>query len=413
MAEQALELIGDSDPLLQATTWLPLGHALRRTNNMAGAVRAYSEAASISKAVGLHLAVTNAFNSLAISLTEMGHAGEAISILEDARHELVDGLGGPLAVTNLLSISEAVTSYELNHVERAVELALMGKKTGQQILSNRILGGEIERVLIQAYAALDNPSAALEVIQEERMQGGHQVRWMATMIDALEAELNRKYGDLDAAEYWAKTVEIPGDQPFMVTHELIYIIYARLLLETKQMREAQRVLNWLEIATRQGGRNASLITVSILKSYTELMRNNKAAALGCLEEAVKLAAPCGYLRRFLNEREITDQLVKEFQTQLMKHKSLATQPFLGEIFRSCVARDASCSGGNEKTPQGIKSHCPTDLGLVEPLSEQEIRVLRLLSTGKTNQEIAATLRATAEITTDFEVLEEELQPVVD
>lgn len=72
-------------PLLPDSTWLPLGHALRRANDMAGAIRAYREAAQISREAGSYLSLINALNSLVISLTEMGQAGEALATLERAR----------------------------------------------------------------------------------------------------------------------------------------------------------------------------------------------------------------------------------------------------------------------------------------------------------------------------------------
>jgi LuxR family maltose regulon positive regulatory protein len=87
-----------------------------------------------------------------------------------------------------------------------------------------------------------------------------------------------------------------------------------------------------------------------------------------LDRALSLAQPEGYVRTFLEEREPMARLLRHAGSQ--------------GIAPSYVSHLLSAF------PETPGATPPSAQPLIEPLSERELQVLRLLSAGKSNQEIA-------------------------
>ncbi len=391
LANKGIKLIADTDPLIAATTMIPLGHTHRRMNAIDKAIQTYGDAAAIAKKNRLILVRINCLSCLTVSLNEMGRRTEAAAILADARQDLVDGLGRPIELVGMLSVGDATVWYEANELDKAVEYALQGKKACQQFISNKVMGGEIERVLIQAYAAQGNLAASYEVIHEEREQGRHLGKWMAFVIDALEAELQRKYGDKEKAIRWLNTQPCHPDKTYQVTHEQVYIVHARILIEQGSFQEAKHLLDWLENATRNGKRYAPLITILILQAWLEQRLDNKALAFEYLYKAIKLAEPDFYIRRFLDDWAGIETLIKDPQFLHREHIP-PVRTFIASLINPPTGKrdspyhmDLTQNGRISQHRPNLSREC---FELLEPLSEQELKVLRLVSYGRTNQEIA-------------------------
>jgi LuxR family maltose regulon positive regulatory protein len=117
------------------------------------------------------------------------------------------------------------------------------------------------------------------------------------------------------------------------------------------------------------------------------MQGNTARALGCLERALRLAEPEGYIRTFVDEGEPMRSLIEELRLaiarrrpgdpRLLAYMDRLLSAFAGESLESAL--DAP------------SDQQPTTSNLVEALSERELEVLRLIQAGFSNEEIAEQL----------------------
>jgi LuxR family maltose regulon positive regulatory protein len=125
----------------------------------------------------------------------------------------------------------------------------------------------------------------------------------------------------------------------------------------------------MERSAASGGRLRTLITVYLLQARILSAQGRQVAARDRVESALDLAAPQGYLRAFLDEGA-------QVATMLPEVHHVAPQ-FVDSLLEAFSGKVALGEG-------------PAD-SLVEPLTERELEILRLIAAGRSNPEIAESL----------------------
>jgi LuxR family maltose regulon positive regulatory protein len=128
----------------------------------------------------------------------------------------------------------------------------------------------------------------------------------------------------------------------------------------------------------------SLMKIFILKALTYHRQGNSGQAFDCLERALTLAEPEGYVRIFVDEGEPMRLLLLEYQ--LIIKKKMGDQVD-NDSLHLLTYTDKLLEGFSPIAP-AKKAKTET---LLEPLSERELEILRLLAVGHSNQEIAEIL----------------------
>ena len=144
-------------------------------------------------------------------------------------------------------------------------------------------------------------------------------------------------------------------------------------------------------AAETGGRTGSVIEILILQALALQMRqpksDNLADSLAPLERALKLAEPEGYIRLFVDEGLHMARLLRAAAEREIVPNYTAN--LLGEFQREqLLALDGEPPTASQVRVMPAKS---ANGGLVEPLSERELDVLRLFRTELSGPEIAGEL----------------------
>ncbi|WP_328608985.1 LuxR C-terminal-related transcriptional regulator [Amycolatopsis sp. NBC_00345] len=362
LATAALDLLGDSTSFFRAAAMGVLGQARRLTGDRRGGIEVLREAVRLGERSGNPLSALEATGYLAPLLYVQGRLREAVVLCRDALRGHADA---PMA--GLAEVPLGTLLYERDELDEARTHLVDGIARCEQLgtTSYTLLG---LRTLARLHHASGRPDEGFEALLAARRQADAAEDYRrARLVVATIAELHLRSGHPAAAGQALE--EITGDQPSSSDYE--QLTRARLLIARGTPDRALDVLGPIEDRAREEGRDGSLVAIL---AVTALARH----ALGLpardlVARAVELAAPDGYRRTFLDEGAPLVPLLKDVR---------ATAPaFVADLLsRSRGTPAPSARGSGLRTVEGV--------GVVETLTETQRRILGLIATGMSNQQVA-------------------------
>jgi LuxR family maltose regulon positive regulatory protein len=221
---------------------------------------------------------------------------------------------------------------------------------------------------------------------------------------AVRAQLAIADGDVTTAVQWADASGLRSDDaelPFR--REPAYLALARVRIAQGRgdaggalLREAEHLLErWLADAEAKG-RGHTVIEILLLRALAREVRRDIRGAVGTLLRALELAQPEGYIRLFADEGAPMASLLVHL-IEAVAQRRLAVPPVVVEYARHLLAACRALDGHTSIPEVALEATTAASPSMVavtpvlDPLTEREVEVLRLLAVGGSNATIADAL----------------------
>jgi LuxR family maltose regulon positive regulatory protein len=312
-------------------------------------------------------------------LVRLRHQEGELPSTEDLFHEmlkLVDLYGTPClrwTVTAKLEYIDLLRERnQLDDAHKMIEDAIrlcekyegVSKQVGAYIVLGRIL-------LTQ-----DDMSEANDALrQAKRLCDCYPVYpALLTHVRVLEAKLLLKHGKADEALQSLGACAVESWWQYELLREWVEIAKARCLLRLGRAVESEMLLSTRRDSAFKQGRGHNWLEITLLIALSSREQDNHFHAFSYLEEALIYAQTRGFVRIFVDEGNLMQALLEEFQSQFPES---SVQNYVHKLLLAFPA----ASIGQQTLGEGM----------VDPLSAREMDVLRLLYEGLSNQEIAGKL----------------------
>jgi LuxR family transcriptional regulator, maltose regulon positive regulatory protein len=375
-AGDALNLAPEDEDLLRGAAEALLGLAAWASGDLETAHRIYAagmarvqRSGSLSDALGAAIALAD------IRITQ-GRLRDAIRTYEQAL-QLSAKHGEPvLRATADMYVGLSDLAREQGDLQAATRHLQASKDLGEHMgyPQNRYRLHVVTARIRQAEGDLDG---ALDAIHEAQRLYMPDFIPDVRPLPAQEARILLRQGRLAEANAWARARGLSPHDDLTYLREFEHVTLARVLLAQSTLdpsdgsaRDAFALLGRLLRAAEDGQRTGNVIEILVLLALAHQVRGDMPAALAALGRALALGEPEGYVRVFLDEGPPMAALLQD-----AANRGIAPD-YVRRLLTASV-RPEDYAGNQE--------------ALIEPLSDRELDVLRLLGTDLAGPEIAREL----------------------
>ncbi|MEM7132559.1 MAG: LuxR C-terminal-related transcriptional regulator [Chloroflexota bacterium] len=397
-AQRALGLLSTDDDAERALPTMILAMAHWASGNLEAASLSFADFMTTMQTAGQIPVVVGCTSFLAQIRVAQGHLQQAIRIYERSL-TLATKQGGsvfPGMVDLHVGLSELL--YERGEGETAAHHLRRSEELGEQAI---ISGNEYNLYPVMARIKVNqgNLDGALELLDAAEQLYYKTPIPIVRPFAAQKAQIWLAQGRLTEALDWVHKRGLSIDDNLSYLQEFEHMILARVLIAQEQgsqdqshqhqrnlildsrgsndegagtIQQALGLLNRLQQAAEEEGRQGSLIEILILQALAHTVHQSTPSALLSLKRALTLAEPEGYVRIFVNEGPPMALLLQKIAADAIMAKEVVPN----YVRHLQAAFDKSEVEG------------PATQSLPDALSQRELELLTLVADGLTNQQIS-------------------------
>lgn len=375
---QALEYLPEEDLSWRSAAAIALGDGLSFTREIEKGYQTRLEAYELTKKAGNIYLILIASMKLAATMRNVGKIKQAIELCDRQLKIAKENGMAEMDVAGWLMAMWGELLAETNNLDEALELAQKGVELTERGTDVAMRGWAYLCMLRILFTRGDMSKLETLLQTIETFSRDNFVPpWIITIIESWKVRILLAQGKLDFAEKWADNRQLRFDQDPLNMQEYEYLVLARIQIARGQYKESIILLEKLLQAAQSQGFVSRVIEILILKALALQESENSALAISDIKNALSLAEQSGFFRIFLDEgTQIAQLLYKTVQQG-------DTTGYASRVLLGFNAQEKKISPPKDLQTYGEE--------LIEPLSDREIDVLKLIAEGLTNQEIAVRL----------------------
>lgn len=371
-SRQSLYFLLEHDVFWRGNSLITVGHEALSGGRILEAQDRFLEARALLGAAQNIYGVLASIQFLAEIFYLQGEFEQSEQLSRQIQAEAV-GEESMLDDQGIASLNLAHIAYERNELDPAEQFASRALDLARQ-RANEILEVQATIRLAHIFSVKGDSAQAHEFLKslEAKIQNPALLR----EIQNTQALLSIRAGDISSLDWWVKIVSEKDHDALHLQKEREIFALARLRMAEGKAGEVFDLLKeWQEDAA-QNGRVRSLVEASCVEALAHYVEADLSAAAQPLNQALSLGHAKGFRRLFLDEGS---RMATLLQAALPTLSNRTLNLYTTTLLHSFSAQEISQLPAADAT---IK---------IEPLSQQELRVLRLLVAGLSNADIAREL----------------------
>ncbi|MEW6400949.1 MAG: LuxR C-terminal-related transcriptional regulator, partial [Chloroflexota bacterium] len=379
-ADLSIQLIPKDEIYLRASAAITLGFTHWATGNLEASLRAMHAWMEDMQRLGNQVfAIASAFAVADMQVT-LGRLGEAEKALRQAIQKADAQVQEAKTVTAHHHLGLALLAHERGDDAAAAQslqtAADLGKST---TLVDWLYRWNLAQARLKESAGEWN--TALDLLD---VAGWGYVKNPVPILQPVEAHKARVYlkqGRLDKSQAWARECGLLVTDEVNYLREYEYLTLTRVRLGEGVFTGVNELLERLLTLAETQKRTGSVIEILLTQALVHQAQSNHPQALGALERALMLAEPEGYIRIFVDEGEAMQSLICDLRLTIAPR----AHPLLGYVDRILDFFPQPLEDRLQSKIENSKSE------IVEPLTDRELEILRLIAEGQSNAEISQRL----------------------
>lgn len=387
-AQQALAQLPATAQQLRLAVLSSLGYGYYCAGDLVASEQTLRTALAASNATTSYLVPRiTLLSMLAMTIEMTGRLHEAIDLLRQALTlGQIDGQYLPAAGVEVALHALGLRLYEFNALDEATHYVQIARELSLATGNSMMQGHTLATLALIAQAKGDLLGAQTLIDEAHTLLLPLGVPSYA-VIEGQRVFLWWKRGDLTTAAAWAADFVAtmpPHPQP-MTAFATPYFSLARIWIAEQRFPEADQLLADLYQSAAANHYHYYALWALILQIGSYAAQGQAANVRLALAQALRQAAPRGYIRSFVDEGEAMRAHLTDYGLRLGAQD---------EILASYVHTLLTAFGASLPVVQpkpvspSPAPRLPSATALIEPLSERELEVLRLLDRGLSNQAIA-------------------------
>jgi len=387
LSRQGLAHLPEQNVLLRAMVTLNLAIAQYLQDELEPVSQLLTEFIASSQTIQLVAPTSSAIFLKAQTLRARGSLQQALLLCQEGLEFVTRRGWQDFPAAGYLYVAYGNLLFEQNELKLAQEYLERGIELGQKgghyhiLVSGYVWLALLRQTQLDVSGSQEAIQAALQLSQQDP---GSRF-WPLPSAVCTQARLWIAQGNLATASHWAQESGLdPMDCPVTFLYEVDCLTLARLLIAQGNPQEAETLLMRLHQRATTAERKGSLIEILILQSFTLAAQKRSEQALLALEQALNLAEPEGYIRIFVHEGDPMRLLLSDFQSILRQRIGTKVD---NTSLRFLSYTDKLLAAFSQSIAIPIEAHGT----LLDPPSERELEILRLIAAGHSNREIAELL----------------------
>jgi LuxR family maltose regulon positive regulatory protein len=361
-----------------------------------------SEALSASQSTGEPCMV--ALETYAYGLVEVtrGRLSRAAAAYRRALASLAERGEGEAPVAGLVHLGLGELLRMQNDLVAAESALMKGLRLARRLNDNGAMVQGYVAFAWLSYARGDIGGALATLGEAEELAQGRAWARSLDLVRAQRARLLLALGRLEEAAAWVREYVARMDarlgsvDPDLVS-QAEFLAWAQVRITQGRPAEVLADLEALRVAAEAAGWLRLRLECTALLALAWQAQGDGQRGLACLEEALSLAEPEGYIALFIDLGAPMARLLAEAirraalrQPHLQVYVTGLLAAYRMQGIRAIEGHPSGADGGTSDAPAiSVTPAYPAGaMALVEPLSAREIEVLELVASGLSNQAIA-------------------------